>query len=620
MFFRIRRRGVLTVAFLMICAGSVLFVMGDEAGIQIWLPGTQPGQATEPATVQQCGFCHPDQVKEWAGSSMAHSARSPIFNALLAATTKQTLERGFDTPEYCLRCHSPSGWIAGRSHELTVQALFGSDLDGVHCDFCHRSMDPLHPGPGASTSGVVPGYGNGMYVIQHSELPVRGSRGGLPEHCETTVADSFYTSGEYCGVCHEVSNPYFSHNPRSSPPYEQVPMERTYSEWKASWYASQGKTGTCQACHMKAAPGVSAITQVAVYRPDIASHAIVGGNTLALRLTAEHWPGVDRQAIEEGLRATDVLMKSAARVELVAGREGNQVTALVRLTNLAGHKLPTGFPEGRRIWISVKGIDRSGLVVFESGAVDSSGDVIDDAQLKLYEARPGVSPGLAAQLQIPAGHSFLSALNDTFYFDNRIPPRGYSRDAFLARRSAPVGYEYTDGQYWDVVRYTLPTAVVRVDVKVQYQSVSGEFARYLREVNVDNPYDWNSWGEKVYEGWRQWGGPHVIAERSMPVVSGRPELGPFFDADHPLQFSMEQNYPNPFNGETNICFRLTAASDVKVVVFDPAGREVQVLADETFGSGVSTLRFSASHLSSGVYFYRLSVGPSIITKKMVLIK
>lgn len=611
----LRRAGSLVI----LCSILGMFVHGSNESLMLWLPGTQPGQTTEAEPVERCAMCHPAQVREWSGSMMAHATRDPLFNALLAITTKYTIPRGFDTPEYCLRCHSPSAWLAGRSHELSVQALFGTDLDGVHCDFCHRSLDPLHPDSGAIVGGTVPGYGNGMYVVQRTNQPVRGARGGLPEHCEVTAADTFYRTGEYCGVCHEVSNPYFSPNPRHSPPYEQRAMERTYSEWKLSWYAAEGKQ-TCQSCHMRPSSGKASRSPSARYRPDVASHDFAGGNTLGLYAVGEAWSGLNGSFLRDGIARSHELLQRALRLEVVAGKTSGAVTAAVRLTNLAGHKLPTGFPEGRRIWIEITGRDENGRTTFASGAYNAAtGDIEGDPQLKVYEARPGTSPALAQALGIRSGHSFLSAFNDTFYFDNRIPPRGYRALAFQARRAQPVGYRYEDGQYWDETRYVMPPATIRVDVRVYFQQITREFAEFLREENRGNPYDWNNWGEKVYTAWQRYGAPVLMAAQSV-FVSGRPpELPPFQDFDAPLSFTLAQNYPNPFNSATTIELVLTNSATVAVEIFDIRGRRVQTI-EGWFSAGLHAIRFAPAELSSGVYFYRASVGGASQTRRMLVIR
>lgn len=597
-----------------------MLLHGSNENILLWLPGTQPGQTTEAEPLERCIMCHPVQVREWAGSMMAHATRDPVFNALLAITTKYTIPRGFDTPEYCLRCHSPSAWLAGRSHELSVQALFGTDLDGVHCDFCHRSMDPMHPDSGAIVGGTVPGYGNGMYVVQRTSQPMRGARGGMPEHCEESKADSFYRTSQYCGVCHEVSNPYFSPDPRGTAPYQQVPMERTYSEWELSWYAAEGKQ-TCQSCHMKPSPGKASTSPSARNRPDVASHDFSGGNMLGLALVDELWHGIDQAALQKGIERSQTLLKSAVRLEVVAGRTANNALALVRLTNLTGHKLPTGFPEGRRIWISIVGKDENGRQTFSSGEYDAaSGHIREDAQLKVYEARPGTSPQLARALGIPAGHSFLSAFNDTFYFDNRIPPRGYREAAFRERRAQPVGYRYEDGQYWDETRYVMPPSTRSVEVRVYYQLVSGEFAAFLHDENVGNPYDWNQWGEKVYEGWRRHGAPVLMVQQSVIVSTREPHLPPVMEAEAPLEFVLAQNYPNPFNAETTIEFLITNTAEVRLDVFDIRGQLVATLVSGTLTSGLHARRFDGGEIASGVYFYRLTVAGARWSRRMLLVK
>jgi hypothetical protein len=610
------------IAMLLVLSG-VASTMGPQSvrSFLIWLPGTQPGQVNEAQPSSQCGTCHPQQVREWQGSMMAHATRDPLFNALLSITTKHALPRGMDTPEYCLRCHSPSGWLAGRSHELSVSALFGTDLDGVHCDFCHRSVDPVRPDSTGVIAGTVTGYGNGMYVVQTDWRPVRGSRGGLPEHCEDTVVDSFYTTSEYCGVCHEVSNPYFSPNPSTTPPHAQPAMERTYSEWKESWFAAQGKKGTCQSCHMKPYAGFSAITQVARHRPDIASHEFSGGNILALRLTDAHWNSVDQAAIEQGIRKSEQTLREAVRLEAAAGRDGGRVKVLARLTNLTGHKLPTGFAEGRRMWVHVEGQNAAGQILFISGMIDPvTGRLLQDLQLKTYEAHPGVSQISASQLGILPGASFLTAFNDSMYYDSRIPPRGFDNEAFRLRKAEPVGASYADGQYWDLVEYTLPPEVTSLSITVRYQQVTEEFARFLRDENRNNPYDWNAWGEKVYDGWLQWGGPVDMASRKLLVSPGPPRLSTFQEIDVPAGITLSQNYPNPFNGATWVEFSIGITTRTLLTLHDVSGRLVATVLDEEMPTGSHTAMISADHLASGVYFYRLTVGGEVRTKKMLLLR
>ena len=88
----------------------------------------------------------------------------------------------------------------------------------------------------------------------------------------------------------------------------------------------------------------------------------------------------------------------------------------------------------------------------------------------------------------------------------------------------------------------------------------------------------------------------------------------------PATFALFQNFPNPFNPETVISFQCPVASDVKVIVYDILGREVAVLVNESKAPGRYRLPFDGSALASGVYVYRLSAGPFVESRKMVVLK
>jgi len=603
----------------------VFFTVASERekrrGISIWLPGTQPGQADTAASLESCRACHAQQVQEWQGSMMAHAPRDPLFNALLAVTSKYTQPLGLDVGEYCLRCHSPSGWLAGRSHAGTVKELYGTDLDGVNCDFCHRSIDPVRPDTAAIVGGKVLGYGNGMYVVQKYQLPVRSSRGNLAHPYESTVADEFFRKSEFCGVCHDVSNPYLSPAPQTTPPHLQVPVERTYSEWKLSWYATRGEAGTCQSCHMTKFPGFGSSLPGSRYRLDVASHDFTGGNTFSPRTVADYWQGINRDAIADGISRSTSLLQRAARVEVAAGIERDSVVALVRLTNLTGHKLPTGFPEGRRIWISVVGKNKNGVVVFESGKYDSvTSRLVADAYLKVYETKPGISPALASVMGFSPGPSFHAAVNDTIYFDNRIPPRGFRRNAFRDYRAEPVGYHYDEGQYWDVTTYTMTREVHSLEVSVWYQVATKEFIEFLYTENVGNPYDWNSWGAKVYEAWQRYGQPVLLAHSQTSVSDTPPELPSFQDPENVFELRVAQNYPNPFNSTSVAEFWISEQAYTTVRLYNLAGQEIQRLLDAELPAGIHSITLSSSELPSGVYLYRVAAKGQSQTKKLLVIR
>jgi hypothetical protein len=88
----------------------------------------------------------------------------------------------------------------------------------------------------------------------------------------------------------------------------------------------------------------------------------------------------------------------------------------------------------------------------------------------------------------------------------------------------------------------------------------------------------------------------------------------------PNKFSLEQNYPNPFNPVTTIKYQLPKSGNVKLTIFDALGKIVKTLVNEDQPAGSYEMKFNASELSSGVYFYKIESGDFKDIKKMMLIK
>ena len=93
----------------------------------------------------------------------------------------------------------------------------------------------------------------------------------------------------------------------------------------------------------------------------------------------------------------------------------------------------------------------------------------------------------------------------------------------------------------------------------------------------------------------------------------------------PNKYSLFQNYPNPFNPVTKIKFDILGAVkgktlDVKLIIYDITGREIQTLVNEKLNPGTYEVTFDGSNYASGVYFYQLRSGDFVETKKLVLLK
>jgi hypothetical protein len=93
------------------------------------------------------------------------------------------------------------------------------------------------------------------------------------------------------------------------------------------------------------------------------------------------------------------------------------------------------------------------------------------------------------------------------------------------------------------------------------------------------------------------------------------------DESIPKEYSLAQNYPNPFNPSTTFTFSVPQNTVASLKIFDIVGREVATLMEnELVMRGTHERQWNASHLSSGVYFYRLQAGSFVETKKLVLMK
>jgi hypothetical protein len=99
----------------------------------------------------------------------------------------------------------------------------------------------------------------------------------------------------------------------------------------------------------------------------------------------------------------------------------------------------------------------------------------------------------------------------------------------------------------------------------------------------------------------------------------------YLDNANPKLYTLEQNYPNPFDIQTTIRFGIETFALVKLEIFDCLGQSVDIIIDETLNPSRYDVIWTSSGkngktLPPGVYFYKLSVNKSFLTKKMILFK
>ncbi|UCC33634.1 MAG: hypothetical protein JSW53_01110 [Candidatus Bathyarchaeota archaeon] len=117
----------------------------------VFMPGSQPGEAGQSETPDKCDNCHGgynitvEPAYNWRGSMMAQAARDPLWLACLTTSLQDSIWAvgNPNAGDICIRCHSPTGWLEGRSDPTNTAGLATSDFDGVQCDFCHRMIDPF---------------------------------------------------------------------------------------------------------------------------------------------------------------------------------------------------------------------------------------------------------------------------------------------------------------------------------------------------------------------------------------------------------------------------------------------------------------------------------------------
>jgi hypothetical protein len=656
--------GFAATGALALALGGRAIAQGGEAALgtiptDVQMPGTQPDDVLfDLHDPNACASCHgsfnpqTEPTHLWRGSMMSHASRDPLFWATLAIAEQDFAGGG----DFCLRCHVPSGWLAGRSVPTDGAALDTiRDVHGVECDQCHRLTNPNnaeHLGvqnpPFVANSGgpnPVGYYGSGQYVMWNGAgTPYETSKLGP---YATTAAphgfaqSQFHRSSDLCGTCHDVSNPFTGDlapgNGASVPlapgtfsgvpgtpvdgkaafnnfPYQYGVVERTFSEHRASLLdtlpmsqfgtlplelqrgaisyayqqALQAGTGgnfadgsvrfyTCQSCHMAptVGPGCNFVSNV---RSDLARHDLTGGNYWMP--DAIQW--MDQQGLlilGGGLTPAQITAmndgKLRARQSLSRAASLTVTGNTLRIVNLTGHKLITGYPEGRRMWVNAKWYDAGGRLLREDGAygpitaivqgqptpVDTILDLAG-TNTKIYESHGaisqawaqklinvlGVPPSLvvafdrvtgaatttladvAAQAPGTAHESFHFLLNDTVVKDNRIPPYGMSYDEARTRNALPVpesqyGSPGTGGayEYFDQLALNPPVGSTFARLDLVYQPTSWEYIQFLYRANTGQVVRLAQEGVNLLNAWRNTGmaAPHVMASVSWgtPTLS-----------------------------------------------------------------------------------------------------
>jgi Cytochrome c554 and c-prime len=317
----------------------------DDSAYQ-WL---DPGQ--DGSEGQSCARCHAEIFKEWSASAHSRSAAGPHFRNLYDGTdwsgkpgvswsVRDEHPNGLGV---CASCHAPS--VADDDPaQFDLHDLKGTDLQGVHCDYCHK----------------IAGVGDGKIGLAHGKFNLRLQRSAAgqiflgPLNDASRGDDAYsplYHDSRYCASCHE--GVVFG-----------VHVYSTYSEWRESPAYKQGRQ--CQDCHMAPTGGM---TNIAPGK---------GGVERDPRTLSNH-------VFFDG--SQEAMLQRCLKASLECRRSVDGVRATVRLaTEGAGHRVPTGFID-RHLTLVVEAEDAAGKAVAARAGPRlpaAAGDELSGKAGKLY--------------------------------------------------------------------------------------------------------------------------------------------------------------------------------------------------------------------------------------------
>jgi len=542
-----RSHAVALLSVLLLCVGSAhaAWWQGVSAALDYTPHGTQPGLTYQLLGSGGCQGCHSGNsgssptffpYNTWAGSMMANATRDPVFWAALDVANHDQPGVG----DYCLRCHTPQGWYGGHVVKVggggTIDGSNGcqlagnyarddGDYSGETCHFCHRLLPQGPQGQAAYTQNAAAWLddadcGDGGGPCRRG--PYDYSSGTVAPPTHPWAYSSYHTQSAQCGLCHNVSTPDTSAGPLKTlldaaghDTGVPFPIERTFREWQLSDFAdlifrdgmgdardvpALALGRQCQDCHMPTSTDPSAaacnIEDPGVRMGNLPVHTLVGGNTwVPSILSGEYGAALGRNAaFTQTVAAAQQMLQNAAQVTVTQGAyvaptpaSAGSVALIVRTTNLSGHKLPTGYSEGRRMWLDVQVRDAGNALIAESGAYDANGADLDP-QARVFEVLQGIWNGSACATNDGGGNpQFHFVLNDCIAKDNRIPPLGFSGGNDL--ETQPVGANYGGGAHlhnYDDAPYSfvLPAGTalpVSVTATLYYQTASKPYIAFLRD-------------------------------------------------------------------------------------------------------------------------------------------
>lgn len=445
---------------------------------------------------------------DWQTSMMANSAKDPFWRAKVSHEVATFPQHQAVTEDKCTSCHAPQGHF---THHVRGKGMYSFmdlmvdtvGLDGVSCGACHQmSQENL----GNLFSGQLI-YDTTRVMYGPFEFPFASPMadfvGFTPEFSEHINDEGI------CAGCHTlVTNSYDTQGNETDNFFAE---QATYHEWLNSIYARGEEKRTCQSCHLPQINDSIVISANFAFlegRTPFGLHELVGGNVTMLNLMKDNKDALDieaeDEAFEETIAATkDMLQRRSLDLNLSLVEESNDtISFAARITNLAGHKFPSGYPS-RRAVLQFVVVAESGDTLFRSGIFDNQWEVndldpefephyniIDDERkVQIYEFVTGDSDG-----------NFTTLLEQAFVGlkDNRIPPRGFRQNHSTYDTVTIVGSalqdadfnfnQGTEGSGSDIVHYNIPvqgySGIINVFASVIYQPLPPRWLQPMLDTNT----------------------------------------------------------------------------------------------------------------------------------------
>jgi hypothetical protein len=241
-------------------------------------------------------------------------------------------------------------------------------------------------------------------------------------------------------------------------------------------------------------------------REPFAQHHFVGGNAFMIDMFRSNVEELDLTCSSEDLDdtlervLTQLRQNTVALTVADAEVAGDALSLTLRLTNMAGHKFPAGFPS-RRAWLHLTVRDSNGQVVFESGKPRVDGTIVgadaDDDAAAYEKHHDAISASDQVQIyesvmQDLEGDVTYTLLKATRYVkDNRVTPLGFDKETadedFAVLGLAAVDENFAGGS--DEVTYQINTqghsAPFKVSAELLYQTIAYPFVRDIEQYDTD---------------------------------------------------------------------------------------------------------------------------------------